>query len=171
MSTKILTQRRSIRQYKPEQITDQQLSMILEAGIFAPTGMNRQTPLVVAIQNKELVAELERENAKILGDPDGHPFYGAPTVVVVFADGEAKTGFEDACLVMGNLLNGAYAVGVGSCWIHRAKEVFETELGKKLKKQWGIPDRYFGVGNCILGYADTAPEARPRKENYFVVIK
>ncbi len=171
MDISILTKRRSIRQYKQAQISDQELNSILEAGIYAPTGMNRQTPLVVAVQNPEIIRQMEQENARVMGTPDGHPFYGAPTVVVVFADGDAKTGFEDACLVMGNLLNGAYAVGVGSCWIHRAREVFDTELGKQLKKEWGIPDSYYGVGNCILGYWETEPEARPRKEGYFKIIK
>ena len=102
---------------------------------------------------------------------DTDPFYGAPTVVVVFSDTKRPTHVEDGSLVMGNLLNAAHAVGIDSCWIHRAREVFETEEGKKMKKEWGIPDDYIGVGNCILGYRDCEyPEAAPRKEDYIIRV-
>ncbi len=164
----ILKTRRSIRKYSEKQILDSELDAILEAGTYAPTGMNKQTPIIVAVQDKALIEKLEIENAKVLGNPDAKPFYGAPTVVIVFADGEARTGFEDACLVMGNLMNAAASIGVGSCWIHRAKEVFQTDLGKELKSKWGIDDRFYGVGNCILGYPAEIPEAKPRKENYII---
>lgn len=166
----ILKTRRSIRSYKPETISEKELDLILEAGTYAPTGMNRQTPIIVATQDKELIDKLEIENAKVLGREDAKPFYGATTLVIVFADSEVYTGFEDACLVMGNLMNAAAAIGVGSCWIHRAKQVFETEFGKELKKKWGIDDKYYGVGNCILGYPAETPQAKPRKENYIIKV-
>lgn len=172
MGIELFKSRRSIRSFKKEQISNEKLDMILEAGTYAPTGMNGQTPIIVAIQDKELIAAIEKENARVAGMDGGHPFYGAPTVLVVFADKTYITGFEDACLVMGNLLNAAEAVGVGSCWIHRAKEVFEAPFGRQLMKDWGIDtEKYVGVGNCILGYALDKPAAKPRKENYVIKVK
>lgn len=170
MDIQLLKERRSIRKYLPRQITSAELDQILEAGTYAPTGMNRQSPVMVAVQDPEIIRLMEKENAKVMGDENMTPFYGAPTVIVVFADSQCPTGFEDACLVMGNLMNAAAAIGVGSCWIHRAKQVFETPAGKALMKKWGLSDRYFGVGNCILGYAAEVPAAKPRKENYIIKV-
>lgn len=169
--TDILLKRRSIRKYKNTPIPEELLDKVLEAGTFAPTGMNRQTPVMVAVTNKEIRDLLEKENAKVMGDEDRKPFYGAPAVITVFCNPEVYTSFEDACLVMGNLLNAAHAVGLGGCWIHRAKEVFATEKGKELMKKWGVPENFVGVGNCILGYADEAPEAKPRKDGYVIKVK
>ena len=161
-----LKERRSIRKYKNEQIKDCELEQILEAGMYAPTGMGMQSPIMVVVQDAETIAKLSKMNAAVMGG-DGDPFYGAPTVVIVLADASRGTYVEDGSLVMGNLLNAAYSVGVDSCWIHRAKEVFETEEGKALLKQWGIEGNYVGIGNCLLGYRDCElPQARPRKENY-----
>lgn len=161
-----LKERRSIRKYKNEQIKDCELEQILEAGMYAPTGMGMQSPIMVVVQDAETIAKLSKMNAAVMGG-DGDPFYGAPTVVIVLADASRGTYVEDGSLVMGNLLNAAYSVGVDSCWIHRAKEVFETEEGKALLKQWGIGGNYVGIGNCLLGYRDCElPQARPRKENY-----
>ena len=170
MSIELLTTRRSIRKYEPRQITDEELDQILLAGTYAPTGMNRQTPVMVAVQDPEVIRLMEIENAKVMGDENLRPFYGAPTVVVVFADSSYYTSFEDACLVMGNLMNAAAAVGVGSCWIHRAKQVFETPVGKALMEKWGLDSKYVGVGNCILGYAAETPAPKPRKENYIIKV-
>lgn len=167
MGIEIFRERRSIKSYKSEQIKKEELDLILEAGTYAPTGMNRQSPLIVAFTDEKQVRELARANAAVMGR-DGDPFYGAPTVVVVFADSEINTGMEDACLVLGNMLNAAHAIGVGSCWIHRAKEVFESPYGIALKKKLGIPERYYAVGNCILGYPETVPATRPRKEGYII---
>lgn len=171
MNTDLLLERRSIRKYKDTPVPEELIDKILEAGTFAPTGMNRQTPVMVAVTNTETRDWLEKENAKVMGDEDRKPFYGAPALIIVFRDPEVYTGFEDACLVMGNLLNAACSVGLGSCWIHRAKEVFETPEGKKLMKKWGVPENFIGVGNCILGYADEAPLPKPRKDGYFIKIK
>ena len=168
MNIDIFKQRRSIRRFQPEQIKQQELDLILEAGTYAPTGMNLQSPVMAVIQDKDTIRLLEKENAKVLGNEAATPFYGAPTLVVVFADTRCRTGFEDACLVMSNLMNAASVIGVGSCWIHRAKEVFQTETGKTLLRQWGLDENYVGVGNCILGYAAETPAARPRKENYII---
>ena len=170
MCTEIFKTRRSIKKYKPEQITDADLDAILEAGTYAPTGRNKQSPIIVAVQNKETLQKLSRANAAVLG-MTSDPFYGAPTVAIVFADSEHHTGMEDACLVAGNILNAAHALGIGGCWIHRAREVFDTPFGRELMREWGVPERYVGVANCILGYADEAPTVRPRKENYIIKVK
>ena len=147
-----LKARRSCRDFKPEQIKDEELDAILEAGTYAPTGMGKQSPIMIAVQNKDDIAELERINAEIFGKPDSNPFYGAPTVIVVLADADRPTAVYDGSLVMGNLLNAAASVGVDSCWIHRAKETFEREDGRTLLKKWGIEGNYIGIGNCCLLY-------------------
>ena len=163
---KSLQTRRSIRSYLPDQIKDEELNQVLDAGTWAPTGMGNQSPIMVVVQKPELVQKLSRMNAAVMGGSDD-PFYGAPTVVVVLADADRPTYREDGALVMGNLLNAAHAVGLGSCWIHRAKEMFESEEGRQLLKEWGIEGNYVGIGNCILGYIQgEAPEPKPRKTDY-----
>lgn len=163
-----LLTRRSCRAYKEEQIKAEELDAILEAGTYAPTGKGSQSPLIVAVQTPETLAKIEKLNAAVAGNPDAHTFYGAPTVVVVFADSETPLGVSDANLVIGNMLNAAHAVGVDSCYIWRAKESFESEEGKALKAEWGIPEKYQGAGNVILGYGkpEGIREAAPRKEGY-----
>lgn len=161
-----LKERRSVRAYREEQVREEELRQILEAATYAPSGMGKQSAVMVVVQDKETIAKLSKLNAAVMG-AEIDPFYGAPTVVVVLADRSSFTWKEDGCLVMGNLMNAAYAVGVDSCWIHRAKEVFEGEEGQALLKQWGIEGDYVGVGHCILGYrASDLPEAKPRKANY-----
>ena len=123
-----LMNRRSIRKYKPEQISRQELDTVLNAGICAPTGMNRQSPILIAVQNKQVRDKLSKMNAAVMGS-DSDPFYGAPTVIVVLAAAESPHAVQDGSLVMGNLMNAAKAIGLGSCWINRAKEMFETEEG------------------------------------------
>lgn len=163
---KCLKERRSVRKYRAEQVKEEQLEQILEAGMYAPTGMGMQSPIMVAVQDPETVAKLSKMNAAVMG-VNSDPFYGAPTVIVVLADRSRGTYLEDGSLVMGNLLNAAYALGVDSCWIHRAKEMFESEEGKELLKQWGIEGDYVGIGNCILGYRDgELPQPKERKQNY-----
>ena len=164
----VLKTRRACRSYKPDQVAEDALAAILEAGTWAPTGMGRQSPLIAVIQNPEDYAELEKLN----GGGNGHPFYGAPTVIVVFADSSIPTYVADGNLVIGNLLNAAQAVGVDSCYIWRAAEVFDSEPGKALMKKWGIPEGFRGIGNVILGYGkeDGKRAAAPRKEGYIVRI-
>ncbi len=164
----VLKTRRACRSYKPDQVAEDALAAILEAGTYAPTGMGRQSPLIAVIQNPEDYAELEKLN----GGGNGHPFYGAPTVIVVFADSSIPTYVADGNLVIGNLLNAAQAVGVDSCYIWRAAEVFDSEPGKALMKKWGIPEGFRGIGNVILGYGkeDGKRAAAPRKEGYIVRI-
>ena len=166
-----LLTRRSVRKYKPEQITDAELDAVLKAGTYAPTAKGTQSPLIVAVQNRDDIARLSALNAAIMG-VESDPFYGAPTVVVVFAEGGNRNGIQDASLVMGNLMNAAHALGLGSCWVNRAFETFETPEGRELLKKWGVEGDWIGVGNCILGYPDCEPPApAPRKEGYARVIK
>lgn len=161
-----LSARRSVRRYLSDQIQPEELEAVLAAGTYAPTAHNRQSPLMVAVQNPDDIATLTRLNRAVMGG-DGDPFYGAPTIVVVFAASAGFNDTADACLVMGNLLNAAYAVGLGSCWINRARETFETEEGRALMAKWGVPADMVGVGHAILGYAaDPLPAARERKEGY-----
>lgn len=167
-----LKNRRSIRKFKPEQVTAQELDAVLEAGVFAPTAANKQDPVIVAVQNPETVAKLDALNAKILNmEGNSHPYYGAPTILVVLAPSDWVAATEDGSLVAGNLLNAAYAVGLGSCWIHRSKEIFDSPEGKELLKQWGLPENMMGVASIALGYPDCPhPQAAPRKAGYFVKV-
>lgn len=164
-----LLERRSCRKYLPKQVEDEALQQILLAGTYAPSGMARQPVKIVVLQDPEAIAELEAMNAAIMGNADGHPFYGAPTVCVVLYDTEVYTGLEDASLVMGNMMNAAHSLGVASCWIHRAKQEFDSPEGKALLRKWGIPETYTGCGHCILGYADgPCRPAVPRKADYII---
>ena len=165
-----LFERRSIRAYKVDQIKDHELEYVLKAALYTPTGRNFQSTIMVSVQDKELICRLSKMNADIMGT-DNDPFYGAPTVVIVFADTSIPTHFEDGCLAMGNMLNAAYETGLGSCWIHRARQMFETDEGKALMKEWGIPENYVGIGNCILGYADCeTPAPAPRKDGRIIKL-
>lgn len=164
-----LKQRRSIRRYKPEQISRDEMDAVISAGVCAPTGMNRQSPIIVAVQDSETVKLLSRLNAQVMG-ASSDPFYGAPTVLVVLADANSRHAVQDGSLVLGNLMNAAQAIGLGSCWINRAKEVFDSPEGKELLIKWGIEGEYVGVGNCILGYPDESPTMKPRKDNYVYYV-
>ena len=165
---KTLTTRRSVRSYSSKPVEKELLDEILEAGMYAPSGKGLQSPLMVVVTDPERVYDLSMMNAAVLGT-DTDPFYGAGTVVIVFADSTVRTYIEDGSLVMGNLMNAAHSLGVDSCWIHRAREVFETSEGKALMKKWGIDEKYKGIGNCILGYADKpVPEAKPRKGDFVI---
>lgn len=164
-----LRNRRSIRKYSDKQVPDELLDQILEAGLYAPTGMNTQNIYMVAVRDKENRDQLSKMNATVMGR-EGDPFYGAPCVIVVLGDASGYPVVENGSLVLGNLMNAAYAVGLGSCWIHRARQTFEMPEGKELLKKWGLPETLVGIGNCILGYAAEAPEARPRKEGRIVKV-
>ena len=168
---KELFERRSIRRYKKDMIPKEVLERIVRAGTYAPTGRNLQAPIIIAITNPEVRDRLSKLNASIMGT-DGDPFYGAPVVLVVLADKAVPTYVYDGSLVMGNLMLAAHNEGVGSCWIHRAKEEFELPEGKEILKDLGIEGEYEGIGHCILGYPDgKIPVARPRKDNYVFWIE
>ena len=163
-----LVERRSVRSYKDTQIPEEVLDEILRAGTYAPTGRNRQAPIIISVTDKALRDRLSKINASIMGT-DTDPFYGAPVVLVVLCDRNVPTYVYDGSLVMGNLMNAAHALGVSSCWIHRAKETFESEEGKKILAELGIEGDLEGIGNCILGYADgEIPTPRPRKDRYII---
>lgn len=163
--------RRSCRSYTAEQVREDDLQQILLAGTYAASGMGKQAAKIVVVQDKETIEQLRKMNAAIMGNPDMDPFYGAPTICVVVADTEVRTWQEDGSLVIGNLMLAASTLGVGSCWIHRAQQEFDSPEGKELLKKWGIPEHYRGIGHCILGYpASDLPAARPRKADYIVRV-
>lgn len=166
-----LKTRRAIRSYQSTVPDKELLAQVIEAGTYAPTGMGRQSPIIVAVTDKAVRDRLSQLNAAVMG-ADNDPFYGAPAVLVVLADRSIPTYLYDGSLVMGNLMNAAHALGLGTCWIHRAKEVFDSEEGKALLKEWGIEGDYEGIGNCIIGYpAQENPQPKPRKENYVYYIE
>jgi nitroreductase len=168
----ILT-RRSCRAYRPDPVPQEALEAVLKAGVYAPTGMGKQSPIILAVTNKETRDQLSALNAKIMGQGEGFdPFYGAPVVLVVLADKAVPTHVYDGSLVMANLMLAAHDQGLGSCWIHRAKEEFESPEGKALLQSLGIQGDYEGIGHCVLGYAAMDPaEAAPRKEPYVYYVK
>ena len=165
-----LKERCSTKKYLDRQVEDDLLDAVLEAGLYAASGMNNQKVVSVAVRDKETRDQLSRMNARIMG-AQLDPFYNAPCVVVVLSDPERNTWVEDGSLVMGNLMNAATALGLGSCWIHRAREMFDSPEGKALLKAWGLPETMRGVGNCILGYPAAEPAEKPRKEGRILKVK
>ena len=162
----VLKTRRSCRSYKPDPVEDEKLNAIIEAGTYAATGMGKQSPIIIVVKDKALRDKLMKMNAAIMG-MDIDPFYGAPELLIVLADKAMPTYIYDGSLVMGNMMNAAADLGVASCWIHRAKEEFESEEGKAILKDLGIEGDYEGIGHLILGYAaKPLPNPAPRKENY-----
>ena len=164
--------RRSIRQFKPDMPRKEDLQQIIEAGLYAANGRGRQGAIILAVTNRELRDRLSALNREIGGFPEGKdPFYGAPAVLIVLADKSCPTGIYDGSLVMGNLMLAAASLGLGSCWINRAREEFDSAEGKALLKKWGIEGDWIGVGHCILGYPAAAPKpAAPRKPDYIVKV-
>ena len=162
---KTLKERRSIRAYRPEQVAEAHLEAILEAGLWAPSGMNLQSPVMVVVQDKEVLAKLEQANSALMGGANPTPFYGAPMAILVLADGESLNCMKDGSLVMGNLMNAAASLGVGTCWINRATEYFDLSEGKELLKNWNLPETLRGVAFCIMGYPDgSAPAPKERRD-------
>ena len=158
--------RRSIRKFQPDMPEKKDLEQIIEAGLYAASGMGKQSPIIVAVTNKELRDRLSEMNRKIGGWPKGFdPFYGAPVVLIALADKSVPTYVYDGSLVMGNLMLAAHALGLGSIWIHRAKQEFESEEGKAILRDLGIEGDWEGIGHCVVGYIDGAePEAKPRND-------
>lgn len=165
-----LLTRTSVKKYKSDPVPKALIEKIVEAGTYAPSGRNAQSPVIVAISDRQVRDELSRINAKILGSEGADPFYNAPVVLVVLAEKERNTRVYDGSCVMENLMLAAHALGLGSCWIHRAKETFELPEGKALLEKLGVKGEYEGIGNCIVGYADGEFPVKPRKENrvYYV---
>lgn len=169
---KVLETRRSCRNFDPEKmVSKEDIDAILKAGTYAATGMGKQSPIIIAVTDKELRDELSKENARIMG-ADMDPFYGAPVILIVLANTDVATYKYDGSLVMGNLMNAAESLGIASIWIHRAKEEFESDFGKRILVDLGIEGDYEGIGHCALGYAAAEiPAPAPRKENYVYYIK
>ena len=172
---KVLESRRSCRKFKSDMISEEDLNAIIKAGTYAPTGMNTQSPIIIAVTNKELRDKISEENRKIGGWKEGFdPFYGAPVILIVLADKAVSANYiYDGSLVMGNLMNAAEALGIGSIWIHRAKQEFESDFGKQILKDLGITGDFEGIGHVALGYKAEGgvKDAAPRKENYVYRIK
>ena len=168
---KVLTGRRSIRSYRPEPLREEDLNAILEAGIYAPSAKNLQSTKLVVIRDRVTMETLEACNAELLGQPGGKPFYGAPMLVAVLSDEHNPNWIQDGSLVLGNLMNAAAAVGVGSCWINRADETFRRLEGRALLKKWGLEDSWRAVGYCILGYTEKSVlRDLPRKAERIVFV-
>lgn len=165
-----LKTRRSCRAYKPELIPEEKLKAIIEAGTYAATGMGKQSPIIIAVTDKALRDRLSAMNAAVMG-ANMDPFYGAPELLIVLANKDVPTYIYDGSLVMGNMMNAAADLGIASCWIHRAKEEFESEEGKEILRSLGITGNYEGIGHLILGYAAKESAApAPRKENYVTIV-
>lgn len=170
---KVLETRRSCRNFKPDMVENEKLEAIIKAGTYAATGMGKQAPIIIAVTNKELRDKIAEENRKIGGWDEGFdPFYGAPVILIVLADKAVRTYQYDGSLVLGNLMNAAESLEVSSIWIHRAKEEFESDFGKKILADLGIEGDYEGIGHCALGYAaEPAKAPAPRKENYVYYVR
>ncbi len=165
--------RRSVRKYKADPVPQELLDQVIQAGTYAASGKGHQAGLIVAVTNRELRDKLSEMNQQIGGWEKGFdPFYGAPVVLAVLAEKAWPTHVYDGSLVMGNLMLAAHSLGLGSCWIHRARETFETPEGKQILKDLGIEGEYEGIGYCILGYADgELPPAPARKEHFVYYAK
>ncbi len=162
--------RRSVRAYKPDAVPTKLLNAVLEAGTYAPTGGGHQSPVIVAITSKKYRKEIAELNAGVMGST-GDPYYGAPVIVLVLADGKASTFIEDGSCVLENMMLAAASLGLGSVWIHREREIFDSERGKALLSEWGLPETLRGVGSIALGYPAAAPgEAAKRKNDYIVRV-
>ncbi|MCH3967508.1 MAG: nitroreductase [Atopobiaceae bacterium] len=152
--------RRSCRAYEGRQVEFDKVEDVIAAGTWAPSGMGRQPCHFVVLQDPDQIKRLSAMNAKIMGST-GDPFYGAPTVVVVLVDPSVPTCVEDGSLALGSMMLEAHNLGLGSCWIHRAHEEFDSAEGKALLKEWGVEGDWRGVGHCLLGYAAEHGEKTP----------
>lgn len=169
MSVQDIINRRSVKEYKPDLITDEELNTLLEAGKNCPTGGNTQSPVMVVVRDPATVKRFSELNLEVIGKSGMNPFYGAPMVIIVLADSTKMCWSQDGSLCMGNLCNAAYSMGLGGRWINRAKEMFETEEGKTYLKKWGLSEDYVGIGCFIVGYpANGFPEPLPHKDDYVI---
>ena len=167
----LIKTRRSCRRYKPDQIDDRTLQAVLEAGTYAPTSKGQQSPFIVAVQDPALLKRLARMNADVMGT-DSNPYYDAPTYIFVFAPADGRNPVQDGSCVMQNLMLAAHALGLATCWINREREMFATDEGQALMRQWGLPDGLMGIAAVAIGYADGAPDTpKPRKDGYYRIVK
>ena len=167
----VIKTRRSVRHYKPEQITDGQLAAVLEAGTWAPTGHGSQDPVIVAVQNDAIKERLARLNAEIMGT-DSNPYYDAPTYLLVFASEDNANAFQDGSCVLENMMLAAHALGLGTCWINREYQMFRTDEGRRLMAELGVGEGRIGIGALSLGYPSREPRpGKPRKEGWTIIKK
>lgn len=161
--------RRSIRSFKEERITNKELELILEAGTCAPSALNQQSSLLVVIKNEKIYQEICDITDKYY--PNKKPyFYGSKDIIIVFGDSNCKCPIEDGSLVLQNMFLCAESLGIGSCWINYLRELFKTEEGIKLQEKMNIPNNYFVIGTCILGYPNDKPLMKDRKKDYIRYI-
>ncbi|MBS6196295.1 MAG: nitroreductase [Clostridiales bacterium] len=165
--------RRSIRKYKEDMVPQEILDRIIEAGLYAASGMGQQDTIIIQVTQKELRDKIAKMNGEIGGWKEGFdPFYGAPALLIVLGKKTCGNRVYDGSLVMGNLMLAAHELGIGSCWIHRAKEEFETQWGREFLRSLGIEEEYEGIGHCILGYAEgDVPRAADRKEHRVFYVR
>ena len=168
-AVKAIIERSSCNKYKPEHLKKEEIQLIVKAGLNAPSGMNRQCQRLVVVQNDAMVKKLSAMNAAVMG-MDGDPFYGAPDVIIVLADKSSGTYLYDGSLAMGNMLNAAYAMGLGARRIHRAKEMYASQEGKALLKEWGLEGDLEGIGCCIAGYPDMPMETKEKVPDRVVYV-
>lgn len=167
----LIKTRRSCRRYKPDQIDDRALQAVLEAGTYAPTSKGQQSPFIVAVQEPALLKRLSRMNATVMGT-DTNPYYDAPTYIFVFAPADGRNPIQDGSCVMQNMMLAAHALGLATCWINREREMFATDEGQALMRQWGLPDGLTGIAAIAIGYADGAPDTpKPRKDGYYRIVR
>ncbi len=168
---KAIKTRRSVKKYKSTSVPEELIDLVLEAGTFAPTGKNRQAPVIIAVSDKETRDKLSKMNAKILGS-EYDPFYGAPVIISVISNRSADTYLYDGSVVLENMMLAAHSLGLGACWIHRARQMYDSEEGKEFLASLGIEGDYEGIGNLALGYCEgDYPVTRPRKEKYIYKVK
>ena len=162
--------RRSIRSYKNNPVPEDLLNLVLEAGSYAPSGMGRQSPTIIAIKDKKYRDIISKLNAKVM-NRDADPYYGAPIIILVLADSTISTYVEDGTCALENMMLAASSLGLGTVWVHREKEIFDSKEGKALLKEWNLPETLKGVGSIALGYSnEPIKEAKKRKDNYIVKI-
>ncbi len=162
--------RRSVRSYKDDFPKDELINAILEAGTYAPTGGGRQSPTIIAITSKKYREKISKLNAEVMNN-NTDPYYGAPVIILVLADGNSSTFVEDGSCVLENMMLAATSLGLGSVWVHREREIFDSEAGKSLLREWGLPETLRGVGGLALGYPSSMPgEPSKRKDNYIVNV-
>ena len=161
-----MRQRRSIRKFKSDMPAREDIDQIIEAGLYAASAMGRQATITVAVTNRRLRDKLSAVNCRIGGWEEGFdPFYGAPVILIVLADKNSANRVYDGSLVMGNMMLAAHSLGLGSIWIHRAKEEFEMPEYQRLLKDLGIEGQWEGIGHCAVGFADgDLPKAPKRKD-------
>lgn len=170
---KDMLERRSCRRFKPDAVPEELINEIILAGQYAANGKGKQATRIIAVTNKELIAKLTKDNREIGGFAGGvDPFYGAPVILIVLAEQDWPNRVYDGSLVMGNLMLAAHSLGLGSIWIHRAKQEFEMDCYKELLKEIGLEGEYEGIGHCAIGYVDgeLAPAA-PRKDNHVFYVR